>query len=190
MNYKILYMKLLEPYKNLQRMLLLLIFIYILLLYTFGCSSPLMKKDSNQLYTLTIESNTLTKSKDRIDNTPTYEIYFQLSGITRCIEISIIATNTNNKRVRCGYILEAEIDISRFPKKPLQPIYTQLAKNFDSDWRFQSNIFFCSNEADPLKRLNPGNYRLRITAFSDKKHTFTIQIKSSASIKFKNLNTQ
>jgi len=163
-----------------------LMLLFVIIITSFiSCTSSVIKKETTQEYSFTAQSTTLTKSKDRIDNTATYEAYFELADNTRCIEISVIAIDQYNKRVRCGYILESEVDTSRFPKKPLQPVFTEIAKNFDVNWRFQSNIVFCSDQTDPLKRLNKGNYRLKITAFSDKMFTFTIQIKSSVPVAFK-----
>jgi|GEM_PF-976174 len=171
---------------DLQNSIAFLILFYIIVISPFfSCSSSVIKKETTQEYIFTAESNILAKSKERIDNTATYEVYFQLTDTTQCIEISVIAIDTYNKRVRCGYIFEAEVDTSRFPKKPVKPVYSEIAKNFDVNWRFQSNIVFCSDETDPLKRLNKGNYRLKITAFSDKMFTFTIQIKSSVPVAFK-----
>jgi len=171
---------------DLQNSIAFLILLYgIVIAPFFSCTSSIIKKETTQEYLFTAQSTTLTKSKDRIDNTATYEAYFELADNTRCIEISVIAIDPYNKRVRCGYILESEVDTSRFPKKPLQPVFTEIAKNFDVNWRFQSNIVFCSDQTDPLKRLNKGNYRLKITAFSDKMFTFTIQIKSSVPVAFK-----
>lgn len=153
--------------------------------FALSCTSVTIQKEKTNSYTFTALSSTLEKSNDRIDNTATYTVPFELSDNTQCIEIMVIATDTAGKRVRCGFILESEVDTSRFPKKPANPVYTTLAKNFDVNWRFQSNIIFCSDETDPLKRLNKGNYRLRISAFSDKLFTFEIQIKTQAALQFK-----
>lgn len=153
--------------------------------FTLSCTSVTIEKEKTNNYTFTALSSTLEKSNDSIDNTATYTVPFELAENAQCMEITVIATDTAGKRVRCGFILESEVDTSRFPKKPVKPVYTVLAKNFDINWRFQSNIVFCSDKTDPLKRLNKGNYRLRISAFSDKPFTFEIQIKTQAALQFK-----
>ncbi|MDH7553115.1 MAG: hypothetical protein QHH74_05615 [Spirochaetota bacterium] len=163
------------------------IFMYLLFLLVFftSCSTANIKRESVKLYTFISYSYDLPKSKELIDKTPTYEVYFDLLEETRCIDISVVAQDRNGKRVRCAFILESLVDISRFPKKPFQPVYSEIAKNFDSNWRFQSNIFVCTDDTDPLKRLTKGNYRLKISAFSTNYYTFTIDIKSSVPVEFK-----
>lgn len=150
-----------------------------------SCSTIQTAQQKTQLYSTTSDTLTLPKSKERIDKTPTYELFFELLDNTRCLDISVIAQDRNGKRFRCAFILEALVDTSLYPVKPLKPIYTEFARNFDINWRFQSNIFICSDENDPLKRLTKGNYRLKISAFSNNYYTFTIDIKSSVPVEFR-----
>ncbi len=163
-----------------------IIFICLLILFlTISCSTIPTVQQKSQIYSFSSNSLALPKSKDLIDKTPTYEVYFDLLEDTRCIDISVIAQNRNGKRVRCAFILESRIDLSRFQKKPLQPVYSEMAKNFDINWRFQSNIFVCTDDTDPLKRLAKGNYRLKISSFSNNYYIFTINIKSPVAVEFR-----
>ncbi|MEJ5363396.1 MAG: hypothetical protein WHV26_15155 [Spirochaetota bacterium] len=157
----------------------------LILSLSISCSTIPAEQQKLQVYSFSSNSLTLLKSKELIDKTPTYEVYFDLIEDARCIDISVIAQDKNGKRVRCAFILESLIDLSRFQKKPLQPVYSEIAKNFDINWRFQSNIFVCTDDTDPLKRLTKGNYRLKISAFSNNYFTFTIDIKSSVPVEFR-----
>ncbi|MCX8124824.1 MAG: hypothetical protein N3F66_11790 [Spirochaetes bacterium] len=149
-----------------------------------SCSTVSNNQQKSQVYSFSADTLTLPKSKDLIDKTPTYEVYFELIQNTQCLDITVIAQDKNGKRVRCGFILESFVDVSHFPKKPPKPVYTELAKNFDINWRFQSNINVCNDTNDPLKRLNKGSYRLKITAFSNNFYNFTIDITSAVPVEF------
>lgn len=155
------------------------------LLLTTSCSTVPTTQQQSQVYSFAGDTLTLTRSKELIDKTPTYEVYFDLPENAQCIDISVIAQDKNGKRVRCGFILESLVDVSKFPKRPVQSVYTEIARNFDINWRFQSNIYVCSDENDPLKRLNKGNYRLKISAFSNNFFTFTVDIKSAVPVEFR-----
>ncbi|MEW6526801.1 MAG: hypothetical protein AB1444_09065 [Spirochaetota bacterium] len=157
----------------------------IVILFITSCSTVTNTQQKSHVYSFISDTVTLPKSKELIDKTPTYEIYFDLLEDTRCIDITVIAQDKNGKRVRCGFILESLVDVSHFPKKPLQPVYAEIAKNFDINWRFQSNIFVCTDDTDPLKRLIKGNYRLKISAFTNNFYTFTVDIKSSVPVEFR-----
>lgn len=157
----------------------------LIVLLTASCSTTPTVQQKSQVYSFSADTLTLPKSKELIDKTATYEIYFDLLENAQCINISVIAQDKNGKRVRCGFILESLVDVSKFPKRPVQPVYTEIAKNFDINWRFQSNIYVCSDENDPLKRLIKGNYRLKISAFSNNFFTFTVDIKSTVPVEFK-----
>lgn len=150
-----------------------------------SCSTVPTVQQQSQVYSFAGDTLTLTRSKELIDKTPTYEIYFYLPENAQCIDISVIAQDKNGKRVRCGFILESLVDVSKFTKRPVQSVYTEIARNFDINWRFQSNIYVCSDEYDPLKRLNKGSYRLKISAFSNNFFTFTVDIKSSVPVEFR-----
>lgn len=155
------------------------------LLILLSCSTATMTGDSNaKTYTFTAHSSQLPKSRERIDQSTTYELYFTIFENVRCIELSVTAQDKNGKRVRSAYVLELLIDLSRFPKQPAQPIYTEIAKNFDSNWRFQNKITMCSDMKDPLRRLSTGTYRLRITPFSNNFYNFTVDINSPVPIEF------
>ena len=140
--------------------------------------------DKTKIFTFSSDTVKLTKSKELIDNTPTYELLFALSENAQCVELSVSAQDRNGRKVRCAYIVESLVDVSRYVKKPAKPIYAELAKNFDINWRFQSTISICNDEIDPLKRLNKGNYRLRISAFSNDFYIFTVGITSPVEILF------
>lgn len=150
-----------------------------------SCSLPQkMSQNTYQHYTISATTKTLVKSKALIDRTATYELLLELAEDTPCIELMVIATDANNKRVRCAIILDKVIDTSKYPGMPKQQVYSEIAKNFDSNWRFQSKITACTNHNDPLVRITKGVYRLRISAFSNTYHVFDVDIQSQVPIKF------
>ncbi len=162
-----------------------IIVIVIIFQLTISCAAVRTSEKKTSVYSFTADTLTLSKSKELIDKTPTYELYFDLMDNAQCIDITVIAQDRNGKRVRCAFILESLVDMSRFQKKPLQPVYTELAKNYDINWRFQSNIQFCNDNNDPLKRLIKGNYRLKLSAFTNNFYTFTVDIKSQVPVEFR-----
>jgi len=165
---------------------LLLFNVFIIIALIVSCSSePINKKYStSKTYSFTSNTVNLPKSNERIDNTSTYEFFFNLTGQTHCIDISIITQDKNGKRVRCAFIVEYLVNVLQYPTKPKEPLYTEIARNFDINWRMQTKVNICTNTADPLKRLNKGSYRLRVSAFSDDYFTFTVDITSPVAVEF------
>lgn len=147
-------------------------------------SVPSSQHDKMKTFTFSSDTVKLTKSKELIDNTTTYELLFALSENAQCVELSVSTQDRNGRKVRCAYIVESLVDVSKYAKKPAKPIYAEIAKNFDINWRFQSKISICNDKTDPLKRLNKGNYRLRISAFTNDFYIFTVDITSPVEILF------
>ncbi|MGQ9844117.1 MAG: hypothetical protein ACUVRK_11210 [Spirochaetota bacterium] len=161
----------------------------VLIAYTIAvidcCSLPQnMPQYTYQHYTISTTTKTLLKSKSLIDRTTTYELLLELTEDTPCIELMVIATDAYNKRVRCAFILDKAIDTSKYPGMAKQQVYSEIARNFDANWRFQSKITACTNRNDPLKRITKGVYRLRISAFSITYYQFDIDISSNVPIAF------
>ena len=149
-----------------------------------NCSTITTNEHTIKTYSITVNTLLLPKSKELIDKTPTYELYFNLAENTQCIDVTVIAEDKNEKRVRCAFILESKVDLSYYTSKPLKPVYTEIARNYDFNWRMQTTVNVCTSATDPLKKLNKGSYRLRISAFSGNYFTFTIDISSPVPVEF------
>lgn len=142
----------------------------------------LKTEEYQKAYSYSTSTTYATKSNELIDNSTTYQVFFNLDKTAQCIDVSVIAQEQNKKRVRCAFIVEYMVDTSSFLNKPSKPVYTELSRNFDINWRFLNVVTICSDKTDPLKRLKPGSYRIRFTAFRNNYYDFIIEIKSAVPV--------
>ncbi len=125
-------------------------------------------------------------SKEKIDNHPSYEAYFTLEKDEECIKITVLAKNTAvisayvDPTVRASFVLEKAIDVSRFNPRGGRIVYAEIGRNFDASWKSERETVVCSVKDDPLKKLTPGPYRIRLSVFQAKEFGFSIAIATNA----------
>ncbi len=134
---------------------------------------------------ISLDSNDLAKSipLDRFD---TREIYLVLEKPDNCIRID--AQGYIRKESIAGgehqlslyWILERQLS-----GKGNTFQYTEISRNFDSDWKASTSTTFCSRENMPIERLVPGTYRLRMTLFRKDNCRFAFTIYSNVPLTIK-----
>lgn len=121
-------------------------------------------------------------SMEKIDGHPSYESHFTLEKVEECVKITIIARNTAlisayvDPTVRAYFVLEKAVDVSRFNPRAGRIVYTEIARNFDINWKSERDTVVCSRTEDPLKKLTPGAYRIRLCVFDAREFGFSIAI--------------
>jgi len=124
-------------------------------------------------------------SKDRIDNRPSYEAFFTLEKPEECIRITVIAKNNAiqsaymDPSVRACLVVEKALDVSAFNLRTGNTIYVEIGRNYDINWKSERETVVCSAKDSPLRKLTPGLYRIRITAFEARDFSFSIAIASN-----------
>ncbi len=125
-------------------------------------------------------------SKEKIDNRPSYEVFFTLEKPEECIRITVSAKNSAvqskymDPSVRASFVVEKALDISAFNLRTGTTIYVELGRNYDINWKSERETVVCSAKDSPLRKLTPGLYRIRITAFEARDFSFSIAIASNA----------
>lgn len=125
-------------------------------------------------------------SKEKIDNRPSYEAFFSLEKPEECIRITVSAKNSSiqsaytDPSVRACFIVEKAVDVSRFNLRTGGTVYVEMGRNYDINWKPERETVVCTAKDDPLKKLTPGPYRIRITAFEAPDFSFSIAIASNA----------
>ncbi len=129
------------------------------------------------------------KSRDSIDGTPTYQVYFSIKKNEQCIKISVLSDMKDDTihSLRTAFIVEKVINVTPFTTSKNRKLeYSQLGRNYDSNWDITREISICGENIDPIKTLSPGWYRIRFSAFSDRAYVTAITIYSNNGIRFNN----
>lgn len=134
---------------------------------------------------ISLDSNDLAKSipLDRFD---TREIYLILDKPETCIRIDAQgyipkeSIAGGEHQLSLYWILERQL-----PGKDKSFQYTEISRNFDSDWKASTSTTFCSRENMPIERLVPGTYRLRMTLFRKENCRFSLTVYSNVTVTIK-----
>ena len=59
-------------------------------------------------------------------------------------------------------------------------MYSEIGRNYDEDWGLLEKIEVCTSPEDPLKKLDPGLYRIRFAVFEQADIMFTVNVLSNA----------
>ncbi|HNX59875.1 MAG TPA: hypothetical protein PKK43_12300 [Spirochaetota bacterium] len=132
-----------------------------------------------------LDSNELAKSAP-LDRFDTHEIYLVLDKPETCIRIDAQgfvpkeSIAGGEHQLSLYWILERQL-----PGKGNTFQYTEISRNFDSDWKASASATFCSRDNMPIERLVPGTYRLRMTLFRKDNCRFSLTIFSNVSVTIK-----
>ncbi len=159
-----------------------------LLLILMSCQSKpgTMEFDTGNTFKKSTSDNLISDKK--IDTGKTYEIYFSLKKNEDCIKVAVISkvmdeATFSEKIIRTFFVVEKNIDISGFRKSNKKRIFFELARNFNDSWDREKDVTICSSEADPIKKLSKGIYRIRFSVFRETDFNFEISIHSENAVK-------
>ncbi len=122
-------------------------------------------------------------SGEKIDQWKTFEIFFLFKNNEDCIKINITSEmfeeiENKKKLIKTYFIIEKAIDVSKF-NSDSNILYSEISRNYDSNWTAKQEIEICSSDSDPIKRLNKGDlFRIRFTTFRDDNYKYIINIYS------------
>jgi hypothetical protein len=138
----------------------------IFLVITVRCASinEEIKYAVNEKYT--VQSVACPKSVDLIDRFETHEFYITIKKSEQCIKFDLIgflpseSIAGGEEQVPIFWIFDRIVHGTG-----KHAVYSEIIRNFDSEWRSLSTTQICSSIEKPLEQLDPGLYRMRITIF-------------------------
>ncbi|MFC1671108.1 hypothetical protein ACFL20_12025 [Spirochaetota bacterium] len=161
------------------------------LLLAYSCSSINSRTTFTENNIKKIKSTYLEKSKEKIDNETTYEVYFKLQKQVECIKVIISSSYEADKFYhkrkyrKVYFVVEKVINLSHFNKLEKKNTFFELGKNYNKDWFSRSEIIICSPVENPIMKLDEkSNYRIRFTTFSAGQSDLRINIKANCKITF------
>ncbi len=124
-------------------------------------------------------------SDQKIAGDTTYQLFFNIKKPEKCVKISFVSEiredtlkETVTREVNTYYIVEKIIDIDRF-RTGDKTIFYEFGRNFDTRWNSSHTIVICTDSLDPLKKLNPGLYRIRFSSFRSPEYGYSVEIHSN-----------
>ncbi len=163
--------------------------LFIAMLLCAGCTEQVKETmaQEQQQYGNSTENTAL--SPVRIDNYPTYQIYFTLEKPTDCLTIEIESVYLQKSfpvqkiPARTFFIVEKKLKLPAFSGKD-DMHFTQLGRNFNHDWEVYSPVKICSSANDPLSKLDQSDYRIRFTTFDKSVSWYVITITCKSKVIF------
>ncbi len=134
---------------------------------------------------LTGTANSYLRAKDRIDREECYQVFFRIRKQEKCIKIALTTLISDrsilNRKIPVNgyFIVEKLIDIRKF-HEGYNYTYSELGRNYDSGWKGKGEMTLCSSSRDPIRKLDPGIYRIRFTVFREEDFRFTFQFFTNA----------
>ena len=155
-----------------------------------GCSAAQRVKSYKQSFTAVVASRTAPRSPVKIDQHPAYAVYFRLDRAVRSIRVGITAEYIadiagTRKQRKVYFVIEKMIDTSQFKNREIKYIFSDLGRNFDTDWTRVREIELASVKNDLFRSLDGNSmYRIRYTTFSNEDFDFTIKIEADCGVAF------
>ena len=166
-----------------------LLFSAIITLCSFQACTTMQKSEATDEQTMTGMVSSQQISNERIDRAEAYEMYFKPEKPVSCMKISLSARYPDQgispkyRTLKIYFIVERMVDIAKYGKNLGRYNYYELAKNYDKNWEYSSEVTICSKENDPLEKIEPDAlYRIRFTSFSTEKFEYNITFKSGVKI--------
>lgn len=83
-----------------------------------------------------------------------------------------------SSEINTYYIVEKLVDISRY-KAEKKSMFYEIGRNFDLRWNASPLVVLCTDASDPLKKLDPGLYRIRFTGLTSSNFYYRVEIYSA-----------
>ncbi len=122
------------------------------------------------------------ESTQSINREKTYRIFFALSQPENCIRLKVISRRAVNENIYVEqpifvyFIIERAVDIRHFGLKKEPFVFSEIGRNYDSNWNRRGDIEICSDAEDPIRKLAPGVYRIRFSVLEDTAVNFTFTV--------------
>lgn len=156
-----------------------------LVLYSLSCTTPGASGDYRRTARFEGISISSEKSDQKIATDTTWQLFFTLKKPEKCIKIvfsSVMKVETLKEPIKSEintyFVVEKIVDISRY-KTEKKSIFYEIGRNFDLRWNASPLVVLCTDEADPLKKLDQGLYRLRFTGLKSTNFHYRVEIFSA-----------
>ncbi|HOO71759.1 MAG TPA: hypothetical protein PK926_08345 [Spirochaetota bacterium] len=166
-----------------------LLFPAIIALCSFQACTTMQKNGAADEQTMNGMISSQQISNERIDREETYEMYFKPEKPVSCLKISFSARYLDQgispkyRSMKIYFIVERMVDIAKYGKNLGRYNYYELARNYDKNWEYSREVTICSQENDPLEKIEPNAlYRIRFTSFSTVKFEYSVTFKSGVKI--------
>jgi hypothetical protein len=169
------------------------LFIIILIALTALHCTESLRDSTGDTYTYGNTTENTKISSDKIDGSPTYEIFFTLEKPVDCFTINIetvfLQKSFPVQKIpqKTYFIIEKKL-ILPHRKSSKEINFTPLGRNFNNDWELFTPVKVCTNKNDPLSVIDASEYRIRFTAFDKQKLYFIITIQCGSKILFSDYN--
>lgn len=122
------------------------------------------------------------QSIEKIEKEKTYIINFTIEKPEECIEAKITAKkgDYNAGRENIFFIIEKALDLRKFKNIDNIEFFSELDRNYNSNWELKSEIEICSSGTDPIKKLDPGKYRIRFSSLDNIDFDFEVSIQTDS----------
>lgn len=161
----------------------------LIIILTLRCAGS-VKDMSGEIQNYGNTTDNTKKSAEKIDGSPTYEVYFTLEKPVNCMTVDIetvfLQKSFPLQKIpkKTYFIIEKKLKLPNL-KSSSEKNYTPLGRNFNSDWEIFSPVKVCTNKNDPLSVVDASEYRIRFTAFEKQQLYYIITIACEAKIIFR-----
>jgi hypothetical protein len=126
-------------------------------------------------------SKTSLQSIEKIEKEKTYLVNFTIELQEECLLTKITAKPVNSYagRQNIYFIVEKALDLHKFKFTDNNEIFSELDRNFNNNWERRTDIEICSSGTDPIKKLEPGKYRIRFSSLDNNDFDFEITIQTN-----------
>lgn len=156
-----------------------------LILYSLWCTTPGTPGDYRHTTRFEGISISSEKSDQKIANDTTWQLFFTLKKPEKCIKIvfsSLMKVETLKQPIQSEintyFVVEKIVDISRY-KAEKKSIFYEIGRNFDIRWNSSPLAVLCTDETDPLKKLDQGLYRIRFSGLKSTNFHYRVEIFSA-----------
>lgn len=133
---------------------------------------------------LSFQSENMPISAEKIDKFETRILYFTISSKEVCVVLGIEGSVISGTILGGTKSVPVYCVIERNVGSDLKPEFTEIARNFNSDWESRQNLQICSQDDLPLLRLEHGLYRIRSTVFLKEAYSLKISLQAQNPVLF------
>lgn len=155
-----------------------------------SCAGDTVKADKNEnIHEYINSTKNLELSRDKLEESQAYEIYFTLDRTVECMSIALetvtvpVDVARDSVPVKSFFIVEKVMNVITASDKT-QKAFIQLGRNYNSQWEVHNPLKICGNINDPVSRLDKSLFRVRFTTFDTNPVYLTITVFTDANVYF------
>ncbi len=154
------------------------------MIFSASCASTGAGGDYRHKTSYEGQSISAEQSDQKIAGDSTWQLFITLKKPEKCVKI-VFSSKVNvetlktpvTSEINTYFIIEKIVDISRY-NIDKKNIFYEIGRNFDLRWNVSPLVVICADDADPLKKLDAGLYRIRFTGLKSTNFHFRVEIYS------------